>query len=58
MKKFARVYLPVIIATAVVAGFIIFSPFTYAANISREGIARRHWIQSWDFLFHIAKEEP
>jgi dolichyl-phosphate-mannose--protein O-mannosyl transferase len=52
LKRFAQTYLPVIISAVVITGFLIFAPFVYGSNMSSESILRRHWVQSWDFLYH------
>lgn len=46
---------PVLLAAAVLSvlgGFALFAPFVYATPLTEDSIMKRHWVKSWDFLYH------
>lgn len=40
------------VVMSVLGGFVLFAPFVYATPLTEEVIMQRHWVKSWDFLFH------
>lgn len=46
--------LVILFCVCVVASFLVFAPFTYGfPSLSVEQIKWRHWIETWDLLFHM-----